>query len=76
MLFKKEKKYEWVIRQHIKKLEEERMTYWNKAQEKMKDVISGDMEAAEKIGYYISCMNNVTYELQLLREILFEANQK
>ena len=73
-LFKKKKlSYEEIIRNKLKELEEARMTYFNKAQTEINNIVRGDVEAYHRLEYDISSMNQCTYEIQLLRDILEQA---
>lgn len=74
-IFKRKKKwsYEEIINRRIKTLEEARIMHFNRSQENMRDILKGDKEAYHKLEYNVSCMNQYTYEIQLLREILEEA---
>ena len=73
ILFKKKKSYEEIVKEKLKAREEARLRHFNRAQECMVEIMKGDKEAYHKLEYNVSCMNQYTYEIILLREILEEA---
>lgn len=74
MLFKKKKvDYEKIIKERIKKLEETRLEHFNKSQKEFSNIMRGEVDAYSEMNYHVSCMNQYTYEIQLLRDILEEA---
>lgn len=73
-LFKsKDSKYEEIIKREIKRLEEARLAYFNETQRLLNDIINGNISAYENLNYAVLIMNNYTYQIKLLRDILEQA---
>jgi hypothetical protein len=73
IMFKRKPDYEKIIKERMNKLQEARMAYFQKVQSNLNDVYKGDTEAFQKMQYNTQCMNQFTYEIRLLSEILDEA---
>ena len=70
----KDSKYEGIIKTKIKLLEETRLAYLNQVNSLLKDIEKGDnIHAYAQIDYAITTINQCSYEIKLLKDILKEA---